>query len=454
MTDGATGGEFKVNRGDGRDHLFVSYAWEDAALAEWLTVKLTAEGYRVWCDRFKILGGEKWPDDVDSAIRDDTFRMLHLVSKHSLRKPNPKKERELALQLERDRGDEMLIPLNVDGTKPSELPWRIVDVAYIPFQNWASGLAQLLTKLDSVNAPRPLVGSGREIAGRAFLVRSPITEEEEELVSNVFAFTAVPRVIRRFRFPCSVARGDAWALHERWAFRNLGGKGALAFTAPPPSIAQSLVIEETARGEWHEGETVEGILAEHLVSELLGKSLEVYFRARGLVRDPGWRGFYFPIGLLPRNRLLFEGYRGKRNRVLACGRRTLGGNKYRYHLCPWFRIRHDPGSGFVAQLRLRLYLTDDTGAALERRAAAVRRRKIGSGWWNGHWLNRQLAVMSFLSDGEREIRVGEDPESQVVLAGSAARGSVGRGIDEALLATIGAPLGLLAGVEEEYEGDE
>jgi hypothetical protein len=30
-----------------RDHLFISYAWENGAFAEWLALKLTAEGYRV-----------------------------------------------------------------------------------------------------------------------------------------------------------------------------------------------------------------------------------------------------------------------------------------------------------------------------------------------------------------------------------------------------------------------
>ncbi len=44
-----------------RDHLFISYVTEDAALAEWLTLKLTPAGYRVWCDRVKLLGGESCP---------------------------------------------------------------------------------------------------------------------------------------------------------------------------------------------------------------------------------------------------------------------------------------------------------------------------------------------------------------------------------------------------------
>src|SRR3989442_1007328 len=58
-----------------RDHLFISYATEDAALAEWLTLKLTAGGYRVWCDRVKLLGGESYPRNIDAAIEKRTFRM-------------------------------------------------------------------------------------------------------------------------------------------------------------------------------------------------------------------------------------------------------------------------------------------------------------------------------------------------------------------------------------------
>src|SRR5207244_4953089 len=41
-----------------RNHLFVSYATEDWSFVEWLVLRLTAEGYNVWCDRIKLLGGE------------------------------------------------------------------------------------------------------------------------------------------------------------------------------------------------------------------------------------------------------------------------------------------------------------------------------------------------------------------------------------------------------------
>jgi len=72
---------------DGRDHLFISYATEDSDLAEWLAVRLAAEGYKVWCDRTHLLGGESYPNDIDHAIKEHTFRLLALLSRASLRKP-------------------------------------------------------------------------------------------------------------------------------------------------------------------------------------------------------------------------------------------------------------------------------------------------------------------------------------------------------------------------------
>src|SRR5438445_9768695 len=104
------GGENQV-----REHLLVNYATEDWALAEWLTRRLTAEGYRVWCDRFQLLGGESYPRDIELAIKTRTFRLLALLSKASLNKPNPRKERTLALNLGKERAVDFLIPLNVDG---------------------------------------------------------------------------------------------------------------------------------------------------------------------------------------------------------------------------------------------------------------------------------------------------------------------------------------------------
>ena len=89
-----------------RVHLFVSYATEDGQFVDWLCLKLISEGYKVWCDRLKLLGGESYPRDIDDAIKTGTFRFIPGLSKYSLKKPNPIKERTLALNISKERKED------------------------------------------------------------------------------------------------------------------------------------------------------------------------------------------------------------------------------------------------------------------------------------------------------------------------------------------------------------
>src|SRR5439155_19127005 len=126
---------------DEHDHLFISYAYEEHEFAEWLTLRLTAAGYRVWCDKIQLLGGESYPRDIDRAIKERTFRVLALLSHHSISKPNPVKERTLALNIAKQRHVDFLIPLNVDGLLPAELDWMTSDLTFVPFhQGWDAAL--------------------------------------------------------------------------------------------------------------------------------------------------------------------------------------------------------------------------------------------------------------------------------------------------------------------------
>jgi hypothetical protein len=84
-----TGGQHVVSSVEpARDHLFISYATEDWPLAHWLTRRLTAEGYRVWCDRIKLLGGS-YPKVIDDALERRTWRFIALLSRFSESKGQP-----------------------------------------------------------------------------------------------------------------------------------------------------------------------------------------------------------------------------------------------------------------------------------------------------------------------------------------------------------------------------
>lgn len=150
-----------------RDHLFVSHAPSDWALAEWLTLRLATEGYRVWCSRFPMLGGERFPRDVSAAIRERVFRVLALLSRASLSTPADGNARELALAVAGERHVDFLIGLTVDDPDSMAPDPALRHLPCVPFhERWETGFVGLVAMLRALEAPRPLV-NGAEVAVEA-----------------------------------------------------------------------------------------------------------------------------------------------------------------------------------------------------------------------------------------------------------------------------------------------
>jgi hypothetical protein len=431
-----------------RDHLFISYAWEDGALAEWLTLKLTAEGYRVWCDRFKMLGGERWPEDIDEAIKTRTFRMLHLLSKHSLHKENPAKERQLALTLSKVRAEEFLIPLNLDGTIPTDLPWQLTDIAYIPFQNWANGLGQLLEKLKKIGAPRPVSVDGKKFAIDTFLPGKVLLQQEDILQSNCLKFIQVPSVVKRYLLSRPLSKSEQEALFERWAHYKIDDELILAFSAPDNAMPGDIIVTEDGGASWPDVPYIERVSSKSIVSSLLKKSLIVKCLQKGLKRDLRSAAIYFPDRLLERNRLGYRGYKGRMTRIDVVGERKA--LKARSHLGFVFSIRQDIVNGYAVLVKIILFLTDEDKQPFDFKVALRKRKRITKSWWNHQWLSRHVAIRSFLSDGTDVITIGKAGNSQVRLSAVPIIGTLGVAIDESYLQPIRAGLVVEqdAGVDE------
>jgi hypothetical protein len=411
------------------EHLFISYAWEDGALAEWLSLKLTALGYRVWCDRFKLLGGESYPRDIDAAIKDSTFRLLALLSKSSLAKPNPVKERTLALHIGNERKIDFLIPLNVDGLRPTELDWMTSDLTFIPFQSWSEGLSQLLKKLAQIGTPKPLTEGNAE-AIRASLPPAVTITAREDLISNWFQFDRVPEEIQLLTVNKSLPR----RLLGRWAFSEIRPTLVAAFDFPPDDILDEFEVVEMRGLRWADVEQIEGISAANLATTLVRKSLEVALRSSGLKYSNGT--IYFPSGLLEKDRLSYRSEDGRPRSVLISGQRKSSTGQFRYHLAPSFVVRREDGL-FVARLVIRLHLTDSTrGVPLRPRTILARRKKIGKSWWNDQWLSRQQAICSFLRGSHEVLAVGREEARTVALRLSPLRGSVEIRINEQVLRSM------------------
>ena len=260
-----------------RDHLFINYAGEDEHLAEWLTLKLTNEGYLVWCAKFKLLGGESYPKNIDKAIKTQTFKFISLLSKNSINKPNPLKERTLAINIAKERNEDFLIPLNVDGLKPTELDWMTSDITFIPFyENWAVGLKQLLKKLNSINTPKPRK-NGKQITSEIFLNTEFILNKPEEVITNYLKILEIPKIIKKFTLKSKITRYALLGLINKWAFYVKDRTIFFAFHDPPQEIKENYEISSIEKIYWKDIDNLDGIKVENIIKNLIKRSLYLTF---------------------------------------------------------------------------------------------------------------------------------------------------------------------------------
>jgi hypothetical protein len=420
-----------------REHLLINYATEDGALAEWLTRKLTAEGYRVWCDRFKLLGGESYPREIDEAIKNRTFRMLSLLSRASLKKPNPLKERTLGLNIAKERGIDFVIPLNVDGLGPTELDWMTNDLTFIPFSHgWAAGFRQLLTKMESIDAPRPLQ-DGREIAASTFLPGDVLSHAPEPLYANIFRVVTMPDRLLRFTVAPGISGPDRDALLATWPFYSVSPTVVLTFDNPSTAALEGRTVTLDAKVEWHDVFDIDGIRTRNIITFLLNRTVTAKALALGLRPTPTGRAMYFPWGLLEKDRLRFHGYSGSETFIHVTSERTLWrptkSEKYRYYLAADARARSDIPPGYVVQITPTIHVSSPVGEILPDRTVNSRRKHVSKTWTNHEWTNRLFALAEFLAGGTAAIRFGSTPETEVVISAKPITLSAQVGINESVL---------------------
>jgi hypothetical protein len=403
-----------------RDHLFISYAWEDQVFARWLALKLTAEGYKVWIDQFKLLGGESWPTDIDEAIKTRTFRMLGLLSKHSLHKPNPKKERTLALSIAKQPGRAgFLIPLNVDGLQPVELDWLTSDLTFIPFMtSWHKGLQQLLKLLDREQCPRGEVDKFRAIVSRVASASEFVKNEPETLISNACEFSQIPAAVSTYAMSPSLADVRHRDAMRDWAFYTITPQRVVAFHPPGDELSQWFTAHHEEEFKWSTTREIEGVATENIVTALLRRCIETRCRERGFLWD--WRAEAYCCNLPLAKNLSVAVPDGKKTVAQSSGQRTffrVGAPKtfYRYWLAVNPTVARNLFDEFTITWRVSLHFTDIKNQPLPVSVRNSRRKNTTKNWRNWHWIVRHLGIVQYLAAPDNMIRVGPEGPQQVVL---------------------------------------
>ena len=446
-----------ASREKAQDHLLIISAQADRIFAEWLARKLTADGYAVWYKTIKYLGDDHYPQDINKAIKTQTFRVIAVYSKSFFESTDEIGLRALALDVGKDLEIDFLIPLSVD---PQERDANRDGVEPIQFgRNWAKGLAAMTEKLSALNCPKPRF-DGRVVSSSFYDETEIVSTNTETLYSNSFLIESIPPIVQRFQ----VSPGFLEKEYEnRWAFRKVVDRLVFSFFPPPEEIMREIAIQNTGGYSWRdfseitwsENDEMKKVYVTNLIPELIRKSVKVHCQEKGLKYCSENELVYFPDGLVVRNRLpalLPDGTRlaplgvyGERKYYRPDDKSTY----YRYYLAPTFfvdsKLYREPGidgpndfKSTVLYIRLRNRFTDTDNNLLPPRAALSRRKHLCKSWWNDDWFRRTLAVAQFLADEDGKIRIGATlGNNQIVINSFPDTFEISAGINEEALNKLG-----------------
>ncbi len=456
-----------------RNMLFVSHANpEDNDFAMWLSLRLAAEGYGVWCDLTKLLGGERFWSDIEDAIRNHTIKFLYVLSRTSNHKPSPRDELELAHKVQRAEGlQDFVVPLWIDDLPSAEFNVRLTNINAVPFRaGWGEGLAQLLTKFekDQVSkhggfGPSAVATWWRDRMGAGAGVR----RRHETLRSNLYPIKPLKLYFHKLRggrndsglpgelpFPgsrfkdCLVSFAPATDFTEQLGpgIEIVGTNGHLLGDRNPPrgprpwSFAEERgIVTQVLNQAWHK--------------LLTARSLPLHDFAGGAT------SLYFTKGMLPEDRVWHTTPQGSRSWRNVIGHKTMsapeGGTvTLRYwHFSLQAKPVLWPRVGFVMKPHV---LFSDDGTTIWDSADRLHRARRSQcrDWWNDKWRDLIAGSVAWLAGGKATVRleVGSNVTLEVHNRPIPVTSPVS--YDESGLPPLEEVGEYVDEVEELYEGDE
>lgn len=413
-----------------KDTIFISHATpEDNAFTRWLGSKLELAGYKVWHDLARLKGGDIFWEKIESAIRNDSFRFLAVVSTVAVGKSGVKDEWAVAATIEKSLPG-FVIPLRVDHFDFQLFPITIHRKNAIDFANgWHKGLASLLDTLEEVKVPK--VSTPDPALARHWLAEMKEgailrTEHPEKLDSTWLPVLSLPPSLETARFLGSERKIKLtqenvvlpWFEHED---RIVGfAKGADLVTLMAKSAmlktagaidTKTFIQEGSALGD----KPVSKSEARKRVANLVRQAWELAMEAKGLgihEQSGGRKVFYVKPELTKGERIAFVDIDGRTRKKALHGRseKRKANWSYAVGMVPAF---DDP---WRVELRSTIVFTDDQGKPMDAPAKAHRlRMSFCRSWWNDRWRGFLRAFLTLVADGQPEIRLPVGSDRHIVV---------------------------------------
>lgn len=394
-----------------RDTLLLSHANpEDNEFTLWLALQLANEGFRVWCDLTKLLGGETFWDDIEGVIRDRAAKVIYVLSRASNSKDGPLRELHLAQSLaRREQLPDFVIPAHIDDLPYSEVTIELTRVNSIAFgKSWASGLAMLLQKLETDSVPKDPAFHRAAVNDwwrSQFDDVHGVRNVPETVVSNWFKVENLPAVLYEHRImrekpglvdfeTATLPFPGVW-LDDLCLLTFAKADDFTAYLAPNFFVEQSRTIS-----------TDDFIAGRDALTDgprYLAQILRLAWDRAIKDKLPGYEGadgrhfYYFQKGTVPDDTIPFTGANEKRGHRGVVGYKTMLGGKLRYwHYALSGKPIIRPETLFLVKGHV-LFSDDGLKLWTNKDLMSKARRNQCKNWWNDEWRDRMYAAIAYLA---------------------------------------------------------
>lgn len=396
--------------GNVRKLVFISHANpEDNEFARWLGLKLAQEGYEIWSDVTKLIGGEKLWANIEDAIRNHTAKFLFILSKHS-NDTNRGTINELQLAGDvgkREKIQDYVIPIRIDDLPLHHRNVAIQQINVVDFSvGWAQGLALILEKLriDSIPCNQSQINASSVSSWwHEHNEGSRILKKEVELYySNRFRILGLPSNAFIHRIVQDLSINDRKEPTKFPAYRI--NELVISFaTADSLEIKSektvSVPLKDLLEGKYFNFQGI-NIEFRKILSFLLSEAWRFHAISKGMPTYSMANDrccYYFKQGMLVSTQPSFalpDGFKGRRALV--------GEAKGLYwHFGISADVLYEPEMLFCIKSHV-LFSGDGQTLLDNPKKMHSKRRSACKGWWNQHWRDRMLLSMYFLANSKEK----------------------------------------------------
>jgi hypothetical protein len=403
-----------------RTKIFISHATpDDNDFTKWLSLKLIALGYEVWCDLFYLDKGTDFWNSIETEIRDNACKFLIVQTVISNKRDGVLKELAVATKVKKQLKDEtFIIPLAIDSNfSYDDINIELVRLNSIDFKSsWAKGLQDLLDAFEKQNVPKnaPNPNKSSLLYQQIFLQGKSVIEKNEIYDSNWFPIISFPDELRFHDYD--------WRLPKKFDVRTLTFP-AIRFKKYLCTFAYEydfmhqlpdtekydskktirIPVTQILSGEY-DSNLITNAECQRLIVQLINKGFELRMKEKVVQQYEMSKeiAYWIEKGTLEKdkfNKIQLVGKMLDKNWHFGI---TAAGKLYPYN---------------VLMVSSHIFFTNDGKTLITSKDKQHKaRRKQGAKWYNKEWREKLLAFVKYISDDENSFYLEMGSEEKITIS--------------------------------------